>query len=239
MNYYRTLTELNIRDKPNGQWLGTMRPETIAYALAEPIQLSETWWVNVFAYDTHGIWINGFSAISQADTVFMEAFVPHVKLGNPYRGETHVTQLFGENPAMYQSTFPGLGLMFHNGIDFSGLQNTQIYSVAPGVVEVGFDARGYGHFVKITGATLTIVYAHMRDLQVNSNQYIEPGTLIGFESNSGGEHYGMGKHLHIEVRNKNLYNYDNGALGRIDLLPYLDWSNITFPNYCSILNTFK
>lgn len=238
MNYYIAKDFINLRDYPNGKILGVIRPNTIVYQLGNEVEDHNRLWANVFAYDLEGNWHNAYSAVSSDDNIYLEPFVPHVVLENPYKSEVYLTQLFGENPNYYQRNFPNIDLKFHNGIDFVGKEK-EIYSVSPGQVEVGREQYGYGNFVKIVGATLTIIYAHLKEVIATNGTYILPGTLIGIEGNSGGESFGMGKHLHIDLRNSLHYNQNNGALGRIDILPYMKWSNIVFPEYCNILNNYR
>ncbi len=235
MNYYISKDDLNMRDAPGGNLLGTMRKGTIVYALGEPFDEADITWVNVFAYDMNGTWYNAYSAIRKGEDVFLEQFVPSAKLLNPYRGDTRLTQLFGENGA---PLYKKIGMYGHNGVDFFG-NNKSIYAVAPGTVYTAFDESGYGNYIIVTGATLKILYAHLASVNVANGSYVQPGDLIGVEGNTSTSSARGAQHLHIELRPIQNYNGDNGFMGRIDLLPYLDWSNIVFPDYCSILNNFK
>ncbi len=231
MNYYISKDDLNMRDVPGGNLLGTMRAGTIVYALGEPFDEADITWINIFAYDMNGTWHNAYSAIKKGEDVFLEPFVTSAKLLNPYRGETRLTQLYGENPNIYSR----FGLAGHNGIDLAGIDRT-IVAVAPGNVIVGSDPTGYGNYVIVAGATLKTLYAHMIQVTVANGSYIQAGTQIGIEGTTGGS---TGNHLHIELRRLTIDESQNKFGGRIDILPFLDWSNIIFPGYCSILNNYK
>lgn len=237
MKFYITDVYLNIRQQPNGSLLGTIRPNTIVYALSDSFLESESniTWLNIFAYDLNGKWHNGYSAISKDNDVFLKEYIPHVKLSNPYKDVVYSTQLFGENGT---PLYNRLGMYGHNGLDLWG-KDKFIYSVNPGYVTTGYDNTGYGNYVIITGATLKILYAHLNRIDIQNGAYVYPGTPIGVEGNTTSPGSYMGQHLHIELRLNNVDNNNNGFLSRIDILPYLDWSNIIFPTYCSILNKYK
>lgn len=233
MKYFKTTDYLNIREKPNGQWLGTMKPNTIVYNIGEPKWEKNILWANVLSYVTTGEWVQGYSAVGQDDEIYLQNWEPHVKLGNPYKERVYLTQMFGENPADYKE----FNLDGHNGVDLSVGKPVGIYSIAPGIVEKAeYDITGYGNFVMIAGATCRIVYAHLSSILVTPGFYHEAGTLIGQEGATGNV---SGPHLHIDLRRKDEDNSNNGYGSRIDILPYLNWDNIVFPSYVNILNSLK
>lgn len=231
MFFYISKDALNIRDKPNGTLLGTMRKGTIVYALSEPFECSGITWINIFAYDMDGIWRKAYSAVSKGEDIFLEPFIPSTILPSPYKSETRITRLFGENPAAY-ARFNHAG---HNGVDFSGIDKN-IFASAPGMVTVGLDPTGYGNYVIVTGATLKILYAHLMIVKVENGSYISQGTHIGIEGSTG---FSSGSHLHFEIRRLSGEDAGNRFGGRIDSLPYIDWKNIIFPHHCSILNGYR
>lgn len=235
MNYYIAKDFINLRDYPNGKILGVIRPNTIVYHLGNEIEDHNRLWANIFTYDLEGNWHNAYSAVSSDDNIYLEPFVPHVVLENPYKSEVHLTQLFGENGA---PLYKKIGMYGHNGVDFFS-NNKNIYSINPGQVVTGYDVSGYGNYVIITGTTLKVLYAHLKQIIVENGSYAQPGTLIGIQGNTTSPGSTMGEHLHIELRRVDVNNEGNGFLGRIDILPYMKWNNIIFPDYCSILNNYK
>ena len=238
MKYYLTKYQSNIREQPLGKILGVSHPNTFLYSISNLVEYSDIIWAFGFIYDMNGFWHEGYVALSRGEFVYMDEFTPHVQVGTPYRTTTYITQLFGERPNFYKKNFPNINLAFHNGVDFVGVDK-KIYTIAPGLAEIGYEKNGYGNFVKVSGATLVTIYAHLSKVVISNNTYIDQDVLIGFEGNSGGELYNMGQHLHLDIRSNMVYNQPKGALGRIDPLPYLNWENIIFPNYVNNLNNYN
>lgn len=233
--YLITTDFLNIRKEPNGERIGTIRPNTICYVIGDTLFDNGILWANILTYIYTGEWVTGYSVINNGIDTYLESWYPHVNLGFPYKEKTYLTQMFGENPTMYRTLFNNPNFCFHNGIDFVGTKK-QIYAIAPGIVTTGYDANGYGYWVRIEGETLITIYAHLEQYSVYNGAYLNQGDYIGIEGNTGGSKWGMANHLHIDIRNKLNYNENNCALGRIDPLPYINWNLIMFPTYVNILN---
>ena len=232
MKYFRNSAYVNLRREPNGDVIDVVRKNTLVYSIGEPRWVNDILWANVITYGFSGEWATGYMGVGLEGEIFLDDWEPHVKLGSPYKSPVvYLTQMYGENPGIYSR----FGYNGHNGVDLVGVKK-QIYAVAPGVATVGYDANGYGHYVKIEGYSLITIYAHLAEYTVRQDQYVQQGELIGHEGNSGGESWGMGVHLHLDIRNKLDYNASNGYGGRVDPLPYLDWSNIQFPTYVNVLN---
>jgi murein DD-endopeptidase MepM/ murein hydrolase activator NlpD len=87
---------------------------------------------------------------------------------------------------------------FHEGLDFSAPQGTEIYATGDGVIaKAEFDRRGFGNYVVIDhGYGYQTVYAHMQKYTVKVGQRIKRGELLGYIGNTG---MSTAPHLHYEV----------------------------------------
>lgn len=88
----------------------------------------------------------------------------------------------------------------HNGTDFRAPSGSRVFAAADGIVTfVGYEARGYGRYVKIDhGLGRTTLYAHMSRIQkgLRNGQRIEKGQVIGYVGRTG---LATGPHLHYEL----------------------------------------
>jgi murein DD-endopeptidase MepM/ murein hydrolase activator NlpD len=92
---------------------------------------------------------------------------------------------------------------YHKGIDIGVPTGTDILAAHDGVISVGYDAGGYGHYVTLTGADgLVTKYAHLESVPVSDGQVVTTGDIIAFSGNSGGS---TGPHLHFEVIKEGQY----------------------------------
>jgi murein DD-endopeptidase MepM/ murein hydrolase activator NlpD len=91
---------------------------------------------------------------------------------------------------------------FHEGLDFSAPEGTEIYATGDGVVTtVKNSTIGYGKHISINhGFGYITVYAHMSKFNVKQGQKVKRGDIIGYVGNTGKS---TGPHLHYEVRIKN------------------------------------
>ena len=116
-----------------------------------------------------------------------------------------VTQLFGER---YNYYFPKFGVPGHNGIDMvpSNSVDTQVMSIADGVVEWVDVSTGYGNYVRVWHEQLGVhsFYAHLDKQSVRGGQKVNAGTVIGVMGNTGNS---TGPHLHLEIRAGTRYDY--------------------------------
>lgn len=86
----------------------------------------------------------------------------------------------------------------HKGIDIAGPIGTPIYATADGIVGRAQWLGGYGRYVEIEhGGEIQTRYGHMSRLNVEPNQRVSRGDLIGFMGSTGRS---TGSHLHYEVR---------------------------------------
>lgn len=86
----------------------------------------------------------------------------------------------------------------HNGVDFVGMQGTEIYATADGEVEITeFSLAGFGKLIVIShNFGYKTLYAHLSEILVEQGQQIKRGQVIGKMGNTGRS---TGTHLHYEV----------------------------------------
>jgi len=91
---------------------------------------------------------------------------------------------------------------FHEGLDFSAPEGTEIYATGDGVVTMMKTSTiGYGKHLRIDhGFGYVTVYAHLSKFNVRQGQKVKRGDVIGYVGNTGKS---TGPHLHYEVRIKN------------------------------------
>lgn len=133
----------------------------------------------------------------------------------PFNGNFRLTQGFGENPASYAR----FNLKGHNGLDYGLPTGTQVVAPHDGkVIEVAYDATGYGNYVKIENNQEGSVLAHFQSFQVKVGEIVSEGQPIALSDNTGNS---TGPHLHwgyyTHPRNR-----ANGYAGFIDQLPLLN-----------------
>ena len=81
----------------------------------------------------------------------------------PYKGKFRLTQSYGVNPEAYRR----FNLAGHNGVDWSLPVGTPIIAPIEGVVvEVDFDANGYGWYVKIENTQEGALVGHLSEVKV-------------------------------------------------------------------------
>ena len=150
-------------------------------------------------------------------------------LSAPFQGSQVITQLFGENPEFYrQFVYSGVALLGHNGIDFGLATGTNVLATDQGeVIYVGFEAGGFGLYVKLQHRWGESLYAHMGRANVATGQRVSRGQILGISDNSGGS---IGPHLHFGIR---IFPYarDDGWGGFMDPMPFMDPTDIMLPRY--------
>lgn len=87
--------------------------------------------------------------------------------------------------------------ILHKGIDISGIEGTDIYSTADGIIEESTYCFGYGKIVIVNhGNGIKTLYAHLHTREVSRGQRILKGEVIGTLGSTG---QSTGPHLHYEV----------------------------------------
>jgi septal ring factor EnvC (AmiA/AmiB activator) len=126
----------------------------------------------------------------------------------------YITQPWGANPDIYKR----FGLLGHNGLDLRAPMGTEVFAPHDGVIkEKRLDADGYGNYIKIESDKEGSVLGHLKDFNVNINQQVKEGDLVGWADNTG---FSTGSHLHWGYY-KIPRNRDDGYLGYINQEPLL------------------
>jgi hypothetical protein len=148
----------------------------------------------------------------------------------PFVGRFGISQLWGENPAIYRRfTYDGVPLKGHNGIDFLTPVGTPLAAVDDAVVAdaIPMDPGGFGNYVKLIHGWGESIYAHMDTLGVEKGQKLRKGDVIGTSGNTG---FSGGPHLHFAIRIKSWLRSD-GWGGFVDPLPYMKRDEVLLPRY--------
>jgi murein DD-endopeptidase MepM/ murein hydrolase activator NlpD len=89
-------------------------------------------------------------------------------------------------------------------MDLAGPQGTAIETAAPGYVARVYKGQDYGYYVMIIHANgFATLYAHMSRIDVEVDQYVGRGQVIGLTGGrpgTSGAGFSTGPHLHFEVR---------------------------------------
>lgn len=141
-----------------------------------------------------------------------------MNIGKPFRENWRLTQKFANPPfnAAIAALYKKVGLVGHNGQDYGCPSGTTIIACDDGTVQVGFEAGGYGNYVKIIHSWGESVYAHLQQAVVVSGTPIKRGQAIGFSDSTGAS---TAPHLHFGIR-INPYNKKDGYLGYSDPEPH-------------------
>lgn len=112
--------------------------------------------------------------------------------GWPLPGITRITSPFGPRICKFH------GKETHSGIDVGAVIGTEIHAYAAGkVVKKSGPSGGYGNMVKIDhGNGCFTLYAHQNKINVNLNDTVTSGQVIGEVGNTGNS---TGPHLHFEL----------------------------------------
>ncbi len=87
---------------------------------------------------------------------------------------------------------------YHPGIDIVGLQDTNIYACADGVVYTLFEKDGFGNYIRQELSDgKRLYYGHMKRFCVKNATKVKKGDLIGVMGSTG---RAFGDHLHLELR---------------------------------------
>ncbi len=116
----------------------------------------------------------------------------------------------------HDPTYPFRYLFEHGGLDIAVPQGTPIEAAAPGYVAWAQTGRQYGNYVMIIHSNgFATLYAHMSRIDVDVDQYVARGQIIGLSGGrpgTAGAGFSTGPHVHFELRK-------NGI--PVDPAPYL------------------
>jgi murein DD-endopeptidase MepM/ murein hydrolase activator NlpD len=89
-------------------------------------------------------------------------------------------------------------IKFHHGVDFAAPQGTPVYATGDGIIKrVDNRSSGYGNHIRIDhGYGYMSLYAHLYKYNVEKNQKVKRGDLIGYVGNTGRSN---APHLHYEI----------------------------------------
>lgn len=156
-------------------------------------------------------------------------FKGQIRLSKPFAGSYRVTQLFGDRPEFYkQFSYDGVPLRGHNGVDFGAPVGTDVLATDDGeVVQVGYEARGFGYFVKLKHPWGESLYAHMKSVSVKEEAKVRRGDVLGPSGNTGNS---SGPHLHFGIRILPFTRGD-GWGGCCDPIPFMDPKDVIIPDH--------
>ncbi len=104
----------------------------------------------------------------------------------------------------HDTTYPFRNLFEHPGLDIAVPQGTAIEAAAPGYVARVYRGQQYGYYVMIIHANgFATLYAHMSRIDVEQDQYVARGQVIGLSGGrpgTVGAGFSTGPHVHLEVR---------------------------------------
>ncbi len=121
----------------------------------------------------------------------------------------------------HDPSYPFRNLFEHAGVDIAVPQGTAIQAAAPGFVARVYKGQDYGYYVLIIHANgFASLYAHMSRIDVELDQYVARGEVIGLSGGrpgTVGAGFSTGPHTHFEIRL-------NGI--PVNPLAYLDMSQL-------------
>lgn len=134
--------------------------------------------------------VNPVSAVSSMDLDIETIKSKNISIIQPVEGT--ITSIYGAR----QEIFKDIG-EYHTGLDIANKLNTQIKSATDGIVtKVEHDNKYWGNYIIITTNEVTFRYAHLNEINVELNQTIKQGDIIGKMGSTG---YSTGSHLHFEI----------------------------------------
>lgn len=114
--------------------------------------------------------------------------------------EIAAAQAFDE-PILDAPTTSGFGWRWgrmHHGLDFGADIGTPLYAVAQGIVtSAGWNSVLGQHITIILTSGEVVIYGHLSRMDVEVDDTVEAGTVIGAVGNTGRS---TGAHLHFEIR---------------------------------------
>ncbi len=151
---------------------------------------------------------------------------------SPFNSKFKVTQPFGVNQEYYKE----FGLTAHEGIDLVPTGTTwDILCLEDGIVITDQDnplSGVYGIFLTVWHPSIgkATQYCHLKENYVTNGDHVSKGQKLGFMGNTGNT---SGAHLHLNLfetdPNGFRLNRDNGYLGGIDPLPFLEETSTSQP----------
>jgi len=138
---------------------------------------------------------------------------------------TKISQYFGlSSSSICQKWYEDMGLLGHNGLDFSVSNGTNITASHAGILTCGHsDSAGIWAKIENKKDGIKTVYYHLKEVLSLNKSNVKAGTYIAYSDNTG--LYTTGPHLHFGLylidKYGNTLNLKNGYQGAIDPLPFL------------------
>lgn len=134
--------------------------------------------------------VNPVSAISSMDIDIETIKNKNINIIKPAEGT--VTSVYGAR----EEIFKDIG-EYHTGVDIANSINTDIKSATTGIVtKLEHNNKYWGNYIIITTDEVTFRYAHLNEINVELNQKVNQGDIIGKMGSTG---YSTGSHLHFEI----------------------------------------
>jgi len=132
--------------------------------------------------------LKGIPKVAESIPVFRQSTSSSPIL--PVSGE--ITSVFGNR------MHPILNVeRMHNGIDIAQTEGAPVKAALDGVVVFVGEDQELGNVIKLShNGGLTTVYAHLKDINVNQNEFVKQGSVIGTVGKSG---LAESPHLHFEI----------------------------------------
>jgi murein DD-endopeptidase MepM/ murein hydrolase activator NlpD len=94
------------------------------------------------------------------------------------------------------------GNRLHQGIDLFAEVGTPVLASRSGIVIAARRSRGMGNYVILRHpGGITTIYGHLSRFNVNKNEFVRQGQIIGAVGKTGNANYrNIQPHLHLEVR---------------------------------------
>jgi murein DD-endopeptidase MepM/ murein hydrolase activator NlpD len=125
---------------------------------------------------------------------------------NGQTGETSfIWPVHGVMTALFHDpSYPFRNLFEHAGVDIAVPQGTAMKAAAPGIVARVYKGQDYGYYILIIHANgFATLYAHMSRIDVELDQYVSRGEIVGLSGGrpgTVGAGFSTGPHVHFEVR---------------------------------------
>lgn len=91
----------------------------------------------------------------------------------------------------------------HKGVDIAMPSGTELRSIADGIIsrinDYGPRSSGKTIWIKLQDGT-EVMYGHLSEIQVQANQHVHAGEVIGLSGNTG---FSTGPHLHLQLVSAN------------------------------------
>ena len=177
--------------------------ERVSYILPPVANDGVHQWVRVKAFDTEG-----YAALTDGGVNSFDPIQPFT-----FRAPFHLWKIVSHFNAPRAYNYPGKNRL-HEGIDFEPNDSCGcdpvVHAGVAGKVTVGWDADGYGNYVKLvpSGDTQHVLfYGHFDQVYVKDGQVVKEGEILGLMGNTGNS---TEAHVHVTLQ-----DFANGLSGYV------------------------